>query len=215
MALHSPALYYQVVFLWIKDSSKYARYLDLARPVVARYGGALERMLVPDALHGEGVTKPDVVNIVYYADRDAFRRLGRDPEFQPLLSMRADAIDMMSVEGPGSGGEIEEGDLATRVYSVELAELGPGGAAGHAAYLSEVDPQLRRFGYHVERSLRPETSAGFPFAPDLVNVAYFDTAAAAARLEAEPSHARLEEQYRAAVSRSVFVTCHVHPATIR
>jgi uncharacterized protein (DUF1330 family) len=207
--------YYQVVFIWIKDGTKFARYLDLARPIVERYGGALERMLVPETIHGAGVTKPDIVNIVFYSDRDAFHRLGGDPEFQPLLAMRAEAIDMMSVEGIGSGGELRDGDLTARMYSVELAQFGSGGSASHAAYVSEAEPLMRRFGYHVERGLQPETSAGFPFTPDIVNVTYFDTADALARLDADPSHARVEGLYGAAVSRSVWAFGRVHPATIR
>src|SRR5688572_2339229 len=209
------ARYYQVVFLWIKDGTKFARYLELARPIVERYGGALERMLVPETIHGDGVTKPDVVNVVFYSDREAFHRLSRDPEFQPLLAMRAEAIDMMSVEGIGSAGEDRDGDLATRVYSIELAQFGSGGSASHAAYVAEAEPAMRRFGYHVERSLQPESSAGFPFAPDIVNVTYFETADGLARLDADPSHARIEGLYSASVSRSVWAIGRVHPATIR
>jgi uncharacterized protein (DUF1330 family) len=209
------ARYYQVVFLWIKDGTKFTRYLELVRPIVERYGGALERMLIPETIHGDGVAKPDIVNVVFYSDREAFHRLSRDPDFQPLLAMRAEAIDMMSVEGVGSAGEVEDGDLAGRAYSVELAQFGSRGSAGHAAYVNEAEPVMRRFGYHVELTLQPETSTGFPFAPDIVNVTYFETVDALARLHADPSHARLEGLYSASVSRSVWAIGRVHPATIR
>ena len=46
--------YHQVVFIWMKDPETFSRYVELLRPLVEPYGGALERMLVPEAIHGEG-----------------------------------------------------------------------------------------------------------------------------------------------------------------
>jgi uncharacterized protein (DUF1330 family) len=206
--------YYQLVFIWMKDPPKFDRYLEQAAPVVRRYGGDLERMLVPDTLYAEGMRKPDVVNIVYYDDREAFAALGRDPEFQKLLHLRAEAIDMASVEGLPVGGTVEHGELGKRTYLVEVARFGARGASGYRHYEEQAEPVMHRYGYQVERVLSPDTAVGFPFQPDVVKIAYFDGPDGMARMHEDPAHHCMErELYPAAVQQSVWVIGRVHPAT--
>ena len=62
--------YYQVVFIWTKDAEKFGRYAKLVAPLVEPYGGRLDRQLHPASLFGEGVTRPDMVNLVSNPDRE-------------------------------------------------------------------------------------------------------------------------------------------------
>jgi uncharacterized protein (DUF1330 family) len=206
--------YYQLVFIGLKDPAMFHRYCELSAPIVRPYGGALERMLAPTAIHADAVAKPDIVNVVYYDSRDAFRDLSRDPAFREVLPLRSASITMATVDGPSRRGAVVPGDPATRHYLVEVARYGARGARGYEEYEAEVEPVMARYGYHVERVLVPDDVSGFPFRPDVVKIAYFDTADGMDRLHRDPAHARIEtELYPAAVQQSVWVVGGVHPST--
>ncbi|HJZ47303.1 MAG TPA: DUF1330 domain-containing protein, partial [Roseiflexaceae bacterium] len=167
--------YYQVVFIWMKDPVTFGRYAALLEPVVRPYGGGLERRLVPDAIYAEGMPKPDIVNSVFYDSRAAFAAFEQDPEFAKIVHLRSESIDVAAVAGLPAGGEVTQTDVGSRLYLVELARFGPQGAKGYQNYEEQAEPLMRRYGYHVERRLAPDSASGFPFQPDLVKVAYFDT----------------------------------------
>jgi uncharacterized protein (DUF1330 family) len=206
--------YYQVVFLWLKDPPKFSRYLELAAPVVRRYGGDLERMLVPDTIYAEGVKKPDVVNIVYYDSRDAFHGLNKDPDFKAVVHLRSESIDMISIEGAPIAGNVSSEALANRVYLLEVGKFGAEGADGYRRYQELAEPVMKRYGYHVERIMSADSASGFPFTPDVVKVAYFDTPDGLDRMQKDPAHAKLDEAYPASVPQSIWIVGKVHPQTI-
>src|SRR4051812_23929948 len=128
------ARYYQVVFIWLKDPAKFAQYVELVRPVVGRYGGGLERMLTPDTVYGEAIRRPDVINVVYYDDKAAFAAFHADPEFQRIVHLRTESIEMMSVQGQPVAGTVTNTDLEKRRYLLEFVRYGTLGAEGYARY---------------------------------------------------------------------------------
>jgi uncharacterized protein (DUF1330 family) len=139
--------YYQVVFIWMKDPVTFSRYRELVGPIVQRYGGDLERMLAPDTIYAEGMPKPDIVNIVFCDDRDAFAAFNKDPEFQQIVHLRSESIDMVSVAGFPIDGTVTHEALGQRLYLVELARFGPQGAKGYQQYQEEAEPVMRRYNY--------------------------------------------------------------------
>jgi uncharacterized protein (DUF1330 family) len=208
--------YYQLVFIWMKDPQTFGRYLELAKPVVERYGGALERMIDPQGIRAKKLTKPDVINIVYYADQAAYHALNHDPEFEAVVPMRSKSIDMISIEGPPLGGAVTPDDLSHRRYVVELARFGDRAANGYREYEIASNPVLAKYGYHVERTMAVDSAFGFPFKPNLVKVAYFDRSDGMEQLQRDPEHQRIEsELYPGVAPESVRVTGVVHPMSIR
>src|SRR5262245_58099187 len=211
----TPSRYYQVVFIWMKDPVTFGRYLELLGPVVRPYGGGLERQLIPDAIYAEGIPKPDIVNSVFYDSRAAFAAFEQDPEFAKIVHLRSESIDMASVAGALAGGEVTQTDVGDRLYLVELARFGPQGAKGYQDYEQQAEPVMHRYGYHVERRLAPDSASGFPFQPDLIKVAYFDSSEGMERFHEDPAHARIEnELYAAVVQQSVWVVGRVDPMTL-
>ena len=204
--------YYQVVFIWMKDPVTFGRYAALVEPVVRPYGGGLERRLVPDAIYAEGMAKPDIVNIVFCDSRAAFAAFQQDVEFAKIVHLRSESIDMASVAGVPTDGEVTQTNVAERLYLVEVVRFGPLGAKGYQDYEDQAEPVMRRYGYHVERRLTPDSASGFPFQPDLVKVAYFDSPDGMERFHTDPVHPRIEnELYPAAVQQSIWVVGRVHP----
>jgi uncharacterized protein (DUF1330 family) len=211
----TPSRYYQVVFIWMKDPATFGRYAALVEPVVRPYGGGLERRLIPDAIYAEGMAKPDIVNIVFCDSRAAFAAFEQDPEFAKIVHLRSESIDMASVAGVPTDGEVTQTDVADRLYLVEVVRFGPQGAKGYQDYEDQAEPVMHRYGYHVERRLTPDSASGFPFQPDLVKVAYFDSPDGMERFHTDPAHPRIEnELYGAAVEQSIWVVGRAHPVTL-
>jgi uncharacterized protein (DUF1330 family) len=90
--------FYHVVLISVRDSDLFERYQTTVAPVALDYGG-IERQLLPEQVYAEGVQRPDIVNVVYGRSPDFLRRLDADPRFQAVVSMRSDAIDMISITG--------------------------------------------------------------------------------------------------------------------
>jgi uncharacterized protein (DUF1330 family) len=207
--------YYQVVFIWMKDPVTFGRYTALLEPVVRPYGGSLERRLIPNTIYAEGMPKPDIVNIVFYDSHAAFVAFEQDVEFAKIVHLRSESIAMVSVAGVPVAGEITQTDVGDRLYLVEVARFGPLGAQGYQDYEEQAEPLMRRYGYHVERRLTPDSASGFPFQPDLVKVAYFDSPEGMERLHEDPAHPRIEnELYSAAVQQSIWVVGRAHRMTL-
>lgn len=205
--------YYQLVFITVGDHGKFARYLELLRPVVKPYGGALERMLAPETVFGDTMAKPEIVNIVYYDDKRAFESFNVDPEFRKIEHLRAESIQMSVVGGRAIAGEMSESHLAERIYLVEVARYREG-IEGYLGYAAESAAFVTGYGFHTERVLRAETQQGFGFEPTLVRVAYFDTADGFDRMQMDPAHERFDRLYADATSDSVWLSARVHPSML-
>jgi len=212
---HADSRYYQVVFIWLKDPVMFERYIKLLEPVVRPYGGALERQLAPDTIYAESMSKPDIVNVVFYDSPAAFEAFDRDPEFQQIVQLRSESIDMVAVGGLSIAGTPTKEQLDQRLYLVELARFGPNGAQGYQQYEAQAELVMGRYGYHIERRLAPDSVSSLPFQPDLVKVAYFDQLDGLERFHHDPAHEWIENQlYSAAVEQSIWVVARVHPATV-
>jgi uncharacterized protein (DUF1330 family) len=205
--------YYQLVLIRVTDAPKFARYLDLMKPIVAKYGGALERALAPEAIYAESMAKPGLTNIVYYDNKNAFHAFNQDPAFREIGHLRSESIEMAAVSGLPLDGDVTQAGLEKRLYLVEIAHY-RGGVESYRRYERESAPMMGRHGYHVERVLTADSAAGFAFEPNLVRVAYFDTAEGMDRMQKDPDHERLDRLYAAAVSKSVWLVARVHPSML-
>ena len=206
--------YYQVVLIKMKDPERFARYLELMAPIVHRYGGALERALLPETVYAQGVAKPDTINVVHYHNRDAYTAFNADPEFQAIAHLRSESVDMVAVGGRPVRGEVVESGIGDRLYVVEFARFGGGGGVGYRTYEEQSEAIMSRYGYHVERVIAPDAIAGLPFTPNIVKVAYFDAHDGMDRMHQDPAHERLErELYPAAVAESIWMVARVHPSS--
>jgi uncharacterized protein (DUF1330 family) len=198
--------YYQVVLITVKDPPMFRRYAELLAPVVRKYGGARERLIHPDAVYGDGVSKPDLVNVVYYDSKEAFTAFAQDPAFREIVHLRTSSIHMVAIEGPPIAGAVTDEGIADRSYLVEIARFGAGGAAAYHAYEAETAELYARHGLHVERALGVDGAAGLDFRPDVVKVAYLDHPDGMARMHADPAHVRIEKEvYPRAAARSVWI----------
>jgi len=198
--------YYQVVLIWLKDPPKFQRYLELAAPIVGRYGGALERMITPESVYPQSVPKPTIVNVVYYDDRNAFAQLANDPDFQRIVHLRTESVDMAAVNGAALDGElVDTAGVGQRHYLVELAQFGVGGMAAYRDYEHESLPVLAEYGHRLERVIRADSASGLSFQPDVAKVTYFSDGDAMARLHADPRHEALERSYPAATGDSLWI----------
>ncbi|MBL4684409.1 MAG: DUF1330 domain-containing protein [Nannocystaceae bacterium] len=207
--------YYEVVFIWVKDPEKFNEYLTKSAPIVQRYGGSLERMLVPDEIYAKGIEKPDIVNIVYYDSAQAVADMNRDPDFKAVVHLRTESIDMIAVGGVAAGGVVTQNALKDRTYLVEIAEYSDKGAAGYRTYETEAEPVMEKYGYHVERTLSLDKVSGFPFPGAVAKIAYFDSPDGMEKMHGDPLHDHIEtELYPAATGRSAWVIGHVHPMTL-
>ena len=57
---------FAVRLLWVKDPEMFARYQELAKPVLARHGVHIERWLMTENIEGEGMEKPDEIVITWF-----------------------------------------------------------------------------------------------------------------------------------------------------
>jgi uncharacterized protein (DUF1330 family) len=198
--------YHQLVFLWFTDHEKFGRYVELVAPTVKLYGGRLDRQIAPESFVGEGLEQPDVVNLVSSPSRERFDAFHADEGFQRIVHLRSESTRMASVQGTFIRGEPGRSDPKARLYLVELALFGAHGEAAYRAYEAEAEPVMARYGYHVERELRPVQATGFPFSPDVVKVAFLDEPGAMDRMHGDPMHERLEKElYPGATKQSIWI----------
>jgi uncharacterized protein (DUF1330 family) len=195
--------YPQIVLVNVTDPEQFARYGALVAPIVTAHGARGDRQVKPSSVHGYGPVT--VVNLVSSPSREAFEAFHHDPRFLEIVEMRSRSTTLGSVRGPSLRGGTGESPVRGRLYLVEIAEYGPGGETAYRAYAQEAESVMGRYGWHVERELRPEAWDGLPFRPDLAKVAYFDTPEDMARMERDPAHARLEADYGNAVGRSIWI----------
>jgi uncharacterized protein (DUF1330 family) len=199
--------YHQLVFIWIRDPAMFAGYLRDLPPIVARYGGAADLSLRPSAICADGLTLPDVINLVHYDDREAYQRFNADPDFQAIEHLRAGSVDLMTFDGYLSTVAPSPGGLPDTVYNVEVATYRDGSGEAYRAYEQRGEARMREYGYRVEYVLAAETApAGRP-RPDVVKISSFPDEAARAAFDAEQVHREIEEKlYPAATADVIWLT---------
>ena len=201
--------YHQLVLIWIRDPAMFAAYLRDLPPIVARYGGAADLSLRPTAIWADGLTLPDVVNLVHYDDREAYQRFNADPDFQAIEHLRTSSVDLMTFEGYLSTTDPAPAGSPERIYNVEVATWRDGTGEAYRAYEERGEARMREYGYRVEYVLATETApAGRPH-PDVVKISSFRDEAARAAFDADPAHSEIEEKlYPAAADNVVWLTGH-------
>lgn len=204
--------YFQLALLWIRDAATFARYGELVTPIVKPYGAGLEAQFRPQTIYAQGMQRPGMINLVYYESRGAYRSFVGDPAFKAIVHLRSESIDMASVEGPSTRVGSPRPDAGQRLWLVELARFGAGGIEAYHAYEREAEPVMERYGYAVDRVLHPESHGGLPFAPDVVKVASFESAAGMERMHQDPAHSRIEHEiYPGAVVDSIWIVASKAP----
>lgn len=204
--------YHQLVFVWIRDPQMFAAYLRDLPPIVGRYGGAADLSLRPTAIRAGGLTRPDVVNLVHYDDRDAFRRFNADPDFLAIEPLRAGSVDLMTFEGYLRTEAPPAAGAPGRTFDVEVATSRDGTGEAYRAYEDRGEARMREYGYRVEYVLDAETAPPGRPRPDVVTISSFPDDAARAAYEADPIHAEIEEKlHPAATDHAIRLTA--RPAT--
>jgi uncharacterized protein (DUF1330 family) len=208
--------YSQLVFIWFVDRPTFARYAELVAPVVAPYGGRLDRQFNATAIYAEEMARPDVVNLVSNPTREQFDAFHRDPAFQNVVHLRTESIKMAQVHGTPRRRTSSASDAARRLYLIEIAKFGDGGESAYREYERESESVMAGYGYNVELELAPNASSGLSFSPDIVKIAFFDEPDGMDRFHADPAHARIEtELYPKVVSGSIWITGGLTPHSPR
>ena len=199
--------YHQLVFIWIRDSAMFAEYLRELPPIVARYGGAADLSLRPTTIWADGLTQPDIVNLVRYDDREAYQRFNSDPDFTRIEPLRAASVHLLTYEGYLTTADPSSAGAPGRDYNVELAGYRDGTGEAYRMYEERGESRMREYGYRVEYVLAAETApAGRP-RPDLIKISSFPDELARAAFAADPAHSEIEEKlYPAATDHVIWLT---------
>jgi uncharacterized protein (DUF1330 family) len=208
--------YYQLVLIWVRDAEMFQEYLRLLPPVVGRYGGTADRSIEPTAIRADGLACPQIINLVHYDSERAYEGFTTDPDFAAIEPLRSRSVDLLSFGGRLVQADPSPTDLGERVYTIELATFRDGSPAAYRRYETDGESAMRRYGYQTEYTVALRHAPGTPRRPDLAKVSYFPDAAAKSGFEADPVHARIEDDlYPAAVTDPIRITGRVHPATLR
>jgi uncharacterized protein (DUF1330 family) len=199
--------YHQLVFIWVRDPAMFAEYLRDLPPIVARYGGAADLSLRPTAVWADGLTLPDIVNLVHYDDREAYQRFNTDPDFRNIEHLRAGSVDLMTFEGYLSTADPSPAGSPDRLYNVELATYRDGTGEAYRVYEERGEARMREYGYRVEYVLDAEAAPSSRPRPDLIKLSSFPDESAKASFDADPAHGEIEEKlYPAATDHVVWLT---------
>jgi uncharacterized protein (DUF1330 family) len=199
--------YHQLVFIWIRNPTMFAEYLHDLPPIVARFGGAADLSLRPGEIWADGLTLPDVINLVHYDSRQAYERFNADPDFAAIEHLRAGSVDLMTFEGYLTAADPSPAGAPERVYNVELATYRDGSGAAYRAYEERGEARMRDYGYRVEYVLAAETAPAGRSRPDVIKISSFPDQAAKAAFEADPAHREMEEKlYPTATDHVVWLT---------
>jgi uncharacterized protein (DUF1330 family) len=199
--------YHQLVFIWIRDPAMFAEYLRDLPPIVARYGGAADLSLRPTEIWADGLTLPDIVNLVHYDSSDAYREFNADPDFQKIEHLRAASVDLMTFEGPLTVNDPSPDGSAGRLYNVELVSYRDGTGDAYRIYEQSGEAHMREYGHRVEYVLDAQTAPTGRPRPDLIKISSFPDEAAKAAFGADPAHAEIEDKlYPTAAEHVVWLT---------
>lgn len=142
--------------------------------------------LLPEQVHGEGLpTPPQVLSLV-----------AGDPQ---------DPLEGVVIEGHARSGHAPSEDPSGRLYLVEIAAFGPGGADAWERYQRRAAPLLAACGHRIEHTLDVTDHAGLSLEPDVVQVSSYTTPSGPSCVEQHPDHASLEAAYPDVVSAAIWI----------
>ena len=96
---------YAVRMLWVRDPELFARYQEMAKPILERHSVHIERWLMTDALEGDGMEKPDEIVVTWFTSAAAKRAFESDPEFVKAAEVRDKAAKLITVTGRSVFGD--------------------------------------------------------------------------------------------------------------
>lgn len=191
--------YYQVVLVWVKDPQKYQEYVQKLGPVVSKYGSQAERIVSPVSTFfavkkADELSKPDMVNIVYYESKAAYQKFENDPEFLALKDLRAEAIDIAGIDGEAiDNAPVLSGGVEDRLYMIEF--LNYKNKKTYEDYLVKTKDYYKRHQLITERAFKVDRSFGNIERPHVVNIKYLKKASKRPEMESDKEHAQVEKLY--------------------
>jgi uncharacterized protein (DUF1330 family) len=198
-------LWHQLVLIWVHDPARFSEYLAVMAPIVGRYGGAADRSFTPTAIHADGLTTPDMVNLVHYDSRAAFTAFNDDPDFQRIKHLRDESVTLLSVDGRLARAHPAPPD-PERVYGIEVVEFPQGSGEAYRRYENGAESGMARYGHQVEYVLDIEISSSVDRTFHLAKISSFPSAAHRAAFESDPMHAHIERDlYPAAVADLIWI----------
>lgn len=96
---------YAVRLLWIRDPDLFAKYQEMAKPILERHGVHIERWLTTDALEGDVMEKPDEIVVTWFTTLEAKKAFESDPEFVEAAKLRDKAARLVTVTGKSVFGD--------------------------------------------------------------------------------------------------------------
>jgi uncharacterized protein (DUF1330 family) len=96
---------FAVRLLWVKDPEMFARYQELAKPVLARHGVHIERWLMTEDIEGEGMEKPDEIVITWFDNPQKKEEFENDPEFKMATEIRDKAAKLVTITAKSALGD--------------------------------------------------------------------------------------------------------------
>ncbi len=201
--------YYQIVMIWLNDPAKFQEYGQKMAPIVSKYGGSGERIITPvqsfyGGNTGDGLSKPDMVNIVFYDSKEAYLNFEEDPDLQKIEHLRSESIKMVAIGGKVKGGKLIPGDASKRLYMIEISYFTDQGKA-YKTYEKNSKNFNRRVGLKKERVLEPDQVWGDIELPDLVTIKYLDDARNKSKMETDPDHSQIEALYGKAMRDLIWI----------
>jgi uncharacterized protein (DUF1330 family) len=96
---------FAVRLLWVKDPEMFARYQEMAKPVLARHRVHIERWLMTENIEGEGMEKPDEIVITWFDNPQKKKEFENDPEYKIAAQIRDKAVKLVTITAKSALGD--------------------------------------------------------------------------------------------------------------
>jgi len=97
--------YYAVRLLWVNDPEGFAKYQEMAKPILAKYEVHIERWLMTEIMEGTGFEKPDQIVVTWFKNADAKAAFENDPEFKKATEIRDKAAKLVTITAKSVFGD--------------------------------------------------------------------------------------------------------------
>jgi len=97
--------YYSVRLLWVNNPEEFAKYQEMAKPILAKHEVHIERWLVTEEIVGDGLEKPDEIVVTWFKNAAAKEAFENDPEFKIAAEIRDKAVKLVTITGKSVFGD--------------------------------------------------------------------------------------------------------------